>query len=133
MLARDMVARFGMAEEVAPMRLFASDSSAYLGEETPLADVASETKAAADLAIRRLMQEAITSAQVLLEHHRSLLDDFAGVLVEHETLEGVPLQEQLDDLQSRMKPVGRGGVRAKGVSTAKNVNGQVRKRRTTVG
>ena len=132
MLARDMVARFGMAEEVAPMRLFASDSSAYLGEETPLADVASETKAAADLAIRRLMQEAITSAQVLLEHHRSLLDEFAGVLVEHETLEGVPLQEQLDDLQARMKPVGRGGVRAKGVSTSKNVNGQVRKRRTTV-
>src|SRR6059058_3876211 len=45
-LARDMVARFGMADEVAPLRLYGPDSSAYLGEETPLADIASETKAA---------------------------------------------------------------------------------------
>ncbi|MDQ1695126.1 MAG: cell division protease FtsH [Frankiaceae bacterium] len=140
-LARDMVARFGMAEEVAPMRLFTSDSSAYLGEETPLADVASETKAAADLAIRRLMQEAMTSAAVLLEHHRSRLDDFATTLAQQETLEGVVLQEHLEELQRKMQPAARGSVRAKGVPAkrpakdvvGKSVNGSKPRRRTTVG
>jgi cell division protease FtsH len=130
LLARDMVARFGMADECAPLRLYGSDSSAFLGEETPLADISSETKNAMDLAIRRLMQEAQTSAAILLEHHRKLLDEFAATLAEHETLEGVVLQEHLDALQRKMQPAARGSVRAKGVSS-KPVNGQPRPRRRT--
>jgi cell division protease FtsH len=113
-LARDMVARFGMAEEVAPLRLLGPDAAAFLGDETPLADIAPETKAALDQAIRRLMTEAQTSAAVLLEHHRPVLDEFAGTLTEQETLEGAVLQAHLDALQKKMKPVGRGGMRAKG-------------------
>jgi cell division protease FtsH len=111
-----MVARFGMAEEVAPLRLLGPDAAAFLGDETPLADIAPETKAALDQAIRRLMTEAQTSAAVLLEHHRAVLDDFAATLTEHETLEGAMLQAHLDALQKKMKPVGKGGIRAKGVS-----------------
>jgi cell division protease FtsH len=135
LLARDMVARFGMADEVAPLRLYGSDSSAYLGEETPLADIAPETKAALDQAIRRLLQEAQTTAAVLLEHHRSLLDEFAATLDEHETLEGVVLQEQLDTLQAKMRPPARGQVRAKGVRSkpdaTASANGRARRRTTT--
>ncbi|HET7530962.1 MAG TPA: ATP-dependent zinc metalloprotease FtsH [Mycobacteriales bacterium] len=134
-LARDMVARFGMADEVAPLRLYGSDSSAYLGEETPLADIAPETKASLDQAIRRLLQEAQTTSAVLLEHHRALLDEFAATLAEHETLEGVVLQEQLDALQSKMRPPARGRVRAKGVrgsaEASVSVNGRSRRRTTT--
>jgi cell division protease FtsH len=140
LLARDMVARFGMADEVAPLRLYGSDSSAYLGEETPLADIAPETRAALDQAIKRLLIEAQTTASVLLEHHRKVLDEFAATLVEVETLEGVPLQEQLDLLQQKMKPAVRGAVRAKGVSakrdTTPSVNGSTarpRRRTTTSG
>ena len=62
------------------------------------------------------MVEAQTTATVLLEHHRGILDEFAGTLNEHETLEGALLQAHLDSLQSKMKPVGKGGMRAKGVS-----------------
>src|SRR3954468_21588421 len=116
LLAKDMVARFGMAEEVAPLRLYGPDAAAFLGEETPLADIAPETKAALDQAVRRLMVEAQTTATVLLEHHRSILDEFAGTLNEHETLEGALLQAHLDALAGKMKPVGKGGMRAKGVS-----------------
>src|SRR4051812_42728448 len=125
LLAKDMVARFGMAEEVSPMRLLGPDASAFLGDETPLADIAPETKAALDQALRRLMTEAQTSATALLEHHRSILDEFAGTLNEHETLEGALLQAHLDALQGKMKPVGKGGMRAKGVS------GSSRSRRQT--
>jgi len=115
-LARDMVARFGMSDEVGMTRLFGPDSSAFLGDETPLADISAETKAAADAAIRRLIADAETEARVLLEHHRAVLDAFAATLAEVETLEGAALQQHLDDLRARMQPVGRARVRAQGVS-----------------
>ena len=115
-MARDMVARFGMSDEISLMRLYASDSSAYLGEETPLQDIGPETRAEADRAIRRLLQEAEKEAELLLDHHKQLLDEFAAVLAEEETLEGAILQEHLDTLQSKMKPPARGRVRAKGVT-----------------
>jgi cell division protease FtsH len=126
-LARDMVARFGMSDEIGMARLFGPDSSAFLGDETPLADISSETKATMDAAIRRLIIEAQTEATVLLEHHRQVLDSFAATLAEAETLEGVALQKHLDDLRGQMQPVGKARVRAKGV------NGTTRPRRTAAG
>jgi cell division protease FtsH len=123
-LARDMVARFGMSDEIGMARLFGPDSSAFLGDETPLADISSETKATMDAAIRRLIAEAETEARVLLEHHRTVLDSFAATLAQAETLEGVVLQKHLDDLRGMMRPVGKARVRAKGV------NGSTRTRRT---
>jgi cell division protease FtsH len=116
-LARDMVARFGMSDEVGMTRLFGADSTAFLGDETPLADIAPETKAAADGAVRRLIAEAETEARVLLEHHRELLDEFATTLADAETLEGNALQSHLDDLRGRMRPVGKARVRARGATT----------------
>src|SRR3954452_23906391 len=132
-VARDMVARFGMSDEIGMARLFGPDSSAFLGEETPLADISPETRGLLDQAVRRLLQEGLSTAEILLEHHRDRLDEFAGVLAEHETLEGVALQTQLDLLQQKMTPPARGSVRAKGISTTK-VNGQptrTRRRGTT--
>ncbi len=115
-LARDMVARFGMSEEIGMARLFGADSSAFLGDETPLADISSETKASLDAAIRRLITEGERTATVLLEHYRLQLDMFAATLAEHETLEGNILQSELDNLRAHMEPVGKGRLRAKGVS-----------------
>jgi cell division protease FtsH len=117
-LARDMVARFGMSEEVGMARLYGPDSSAFLGDETPLADISPETKAAADAAVRRLIAEAERTATVLLEHYHAQLDNFAATLAEHETLEGAALQAHLDNLRAQMQPVGKGRVRAKGVPVA---------------
>jgi cell division protease FtsH len=129
-LARDMVARFGMSEEVGMARLFGPDSSAFLGDETPLSDISTETKAAMDAAIRRLIMEAERTATVLLDHYRAQLDSFAATLAEHETLEGNALQAHLDDLRLQMLPVGRGRVRAKGASVA--ATGTRTRRSTTV-
>jgi cell division protease FtsH len=129
-LARDMVARFGMSEEIGMARLFGPDSSAFLGDETPLADISSDTKSAMDGAIRRLITEAERTATVLLEHYRAQLDTFAATLAEHETLEGNALQAHLDDLRLQMLPVGRGRVRAKGASVS--ASGTRTRRSTTV-
>ncbi|MDQ1745762.1 MAG: cell division protease FtsH, partial [Frankiaceae bacterium] len=127
-LARDMVARFGMSSEVGMARLYGPDSSAFLGDETPLADISSETKAALDVAIRRLITDAERTATVLLEHYRLQLDSFAATLAEHETLEGNALQAHLDALRAQMLPVGKGRVRAKGASVA---TGGTRSRRSS--
>jgi cell division protease FtsH len=129
-LARDMVARFGMSDELGMARLFGPDSSAFLGDETPLADISAETKASLDAAIRRLIAEAQTEATVLLEHHRQLLDSFAATLAQAETLEGVALQAHLDDLRARMQPVGKARVRAKGVNGAVPGAGRARRAAT---
>jgi cell division protease FtsH len=128
-LARDMVARFGMSDEIGMARLFGPDSSAFLGDETPLADISAETKASLDTAIRRLIAEAQTEATAMLEHHRQLLDSFAATLAEAETLEGVALQAQLDNLRGRMQPMTKARVKAKGINGA--VPGSGRSRRTT--
>jgi cell division protease FtsH len=131
-LARDMVARFGMSQEVGMARLYGPDSSAFLGDETPLADISSETKAAMDVAIRRLITDAERTATVLLEHYRLQLDSFAATLAEHETLEGNALQAQLDALRAQMLPVGKGRVRAKGASVSTSGTRSRRSSSTTV-
>jgi cell division protease FtsH len=127
-LARDMVARFGMAPEVAPLRLLGSDSSAFLGEETPFADISGDTKATAEAAIRRLMQEGLRTAETVLEQHRGALDDFAATLTKFETLEGDLLFENLEELQRTLDRGGR--PRSRRATAGKTANGQVRRRRT---
>jgi cell division protease FtsH len=128
-LARDMVARFGMSAEIGMARLFGPDSSAFLGDETPLSDISAETKASLDTAIRRLIAEAEAEATVHLEHHRQVLDSFAATLAEAETLEGVALQASLENLRGQMAPMSKSRVRAKTINGA--VPGSGRPRRAT--
>lgn len=101
-MARDMVARYGMAAGLEHTRLLGPDSSAFLGDETPWGDIAEETKAAADAAIRQLLLEAVTTAGLLLERHRPALDLVAAELREHETLEGLPLLAVLERASTTM-------------------------------
>ena len=101
-LARDMVARYGMSAALGPMRLLAKTSEGYLGSDIPLADISSETQAAIDNEIRRLVAEAQADATALLARHRKTLDNLAARLDEEETLEGVVLHEVLAPIQIEM-------------------------------
>ncbi len=102
-MARDMVARYGMARGLEFARLLGPDSSAYLGGETPWGDIAEDTKSAADTAIRVLLQEAHATAAGVLAQHRPALDLVAAELLEHETLEGVTLLAVLERAGAAMK------------------------------
>jgi cell division protease FtsH len=110
-LARDMVARYGMAPGLEHIRLLGTDASAYLGEDTPWGDIAEETKAAADVAIRVMLRDAVEAATALLEQHRSALELVAVELREHETLEGLALVAVLEratqELAGASKPRSR--------------------------
>jgi cell division protease FtsH len=110
-MARDMVARYGMANDGSLTRLLGPDSSAFLGDDTPWGDIAEETKAAADAAIRELVNEAVATATVVLEKHRPVLEHIAVQLREHETVEGEPLRRLMDEAKQMMdaRPVATNG------------------------
>jgi cell division protease FtsH len=101
-LARDMVARYGMVEELTPVRLLAPDGAAFLGEVTPWGEIAEQTRGTADTAIRQLLQDAASVAAGVVELHRRSLEDVAAALLEHETLEGDLLAEQVNLVLPRL-------------------------------
>jgi cell division protease FtsH len=101
-LARDIVARYGMSDELGPVRLLAKASEGFLGNDVPLGDISIETQTAIDNEIRNLVAEAQAEAMSLLARHRKTLDNLATRLDEEETLEGEALLEVLAPIEAEM-------------------------------
>ncbi|HEX8003188.1 MAG TPA: ATP-dependent zinc metalloprotease FtsH [Mycobacteriales bacterium] len=101
-LARDIVARYGMSNEIGPIRLLAHASEGFLGNDVPYAEISHETQAQIDNEIRRLVADAQAEATALLARHRATLDALASRLDEEETLEGAALQEVLAPIEAEM-------------------------------
>ena len=101
-LARDMVARYGMSPVLGAVRLLGKASEAFLGNDIPLADISTETRAVLDAEIRRFIAEAQEEAMELLSRHRATLDGLAERLEAEETLEGEELQEVLAPIEREM-------------------------------
>ena len=86
-LARAMVARWGMSDEVGPVDLRQSEEHPFLGREIAQPRHFSETTAhEVDVAIRNLLNEAQERALAVLEQHRSGLQRLVAMLEERETL-----------------------------------------------
>jgi cell division protease FtsH len=101
-LARDIVARYGMSDELGPVRFLAHASEGFLGNDIPLGEISVDTQTAIDNEIRRLLSEAQAEALSLLSRHRKTLDALATKLDEEETLEGEPLLEVLAPIEAEM-------------------------------
>ena len=87
-LARSMVARWGMSEEVGPVDVSESDEHPFLGREIAMPRHFSEdTAAIADRAVRRYMAEAERRAREVLEAHRPQIERLIAELREKETLD----------------------------------------------
>ncbi|MFN2521837.1 MAG: hypothetical protein ABR614_00775, partial [Mycobacteriales bacterium] len=97
-LARDMVTRYGMADEVGPVRLQVKAGEGFLGDDTALIGLSSETQRAVEEAVRRLITEAQSEATAILRAHRRELDTLATRLDADETLEDEVLQDALAPL-----------------------------------
>ena len=86
-LARDMVTRWGMSEELGMVQL-APRENRYLGVASYDGRQYSEaTGEKVDAEVRRIIQECHDEALRLLQAHRSELDKLAQALLEHETLD----------------------------------------------
>jgi cell division protease FtsH len=98
-IARSMVTRYGMDEELGMVSL-ESERSAFLDSARDLAvirrDFSEETAREIDCAVRRLVGDAFARAVAILERHRDALEDAAERLLEAETLSGNELPELTD-------------------------------------
>jgi cell division protease FtsH len=114
-LARDMVARYGLSDRVGPVRLLAPSGAGFLDEETPLADVSPQQQETLDAEVRRLVDGAVDSATEVLRKHRAGFDALVQQLLDHETLDGETLAEALAKVTapSRQRRQSNGGAPTK--------------------
>jgi cell division protease FtsH len=100
-LARAMVARWGMSEDVGPVDLRDSEEHPFLGREIAQPRRHSEASAmVVDDAVRKLLQEAESRAQAVISTHRGKIEGLVAELEQQETLH----REQIDDCLSRDGP-----------------------------
>ena len=87
-LARWMVGRWGMSEEVGPVDVRDSEEHPFLGREVAQPRrFSEETAAAADAAVRRNLIEAERRARDVLEARRPQVERLIAALEAHETLD----------------------------------------------
>ncbi|MFN2538840.1 MAG: ATP-dependent zinc metalloprotease FtsH [Mycobacteriales bacterium] len=97
-LARDMVTKYGMSDEVGPVRFQVKAGEGYLGDDSQLVELSDETRREVEGAIRKLIEDARDEAKAILRAHRRELDVLAARLDADETLEGELLVEALAPL-----------------------------------
>ena len=86
-LARAMVSRWGMSEEIGPIDLRESEEHPFLGREIAQPRHYSEHSAQrVDEAVKGLITEAEKTAENVLQRHRSDLEQLIALLEEKETL-----------------------------------------------
>ncbi|MEE9139614.1 MAG: ATP-dependent zinc metalloprotease FtsH [Alphaproteobacteria bacterium] len=104
-LARAMVSRWGMAEEVGPMDLRQSEDHPFLGREIAQPRRFSEITAhAVDEAVRRLLVEAEDQAARVLHRHRQRVSQLIARLEERETLGREEIEACLGPRHREKKP-----------------------------
>ena len=94
-VARDMVGRFGLSDDIGSIRLLASDIDVFLGNVSQLGELSEATHRQMDLETRRFVERALVDARSILEAHRADLDGLVERLLEQENLEGPMLLEAL--------------------------------------
>ena len=85
-LARNMVAMYGMSDELGLMAP-AAVTNQYLDGQTYL-DCSQETQSKVDTAVQTLLDNCYRDAKTLLESNRALLDEISEFLLNKETISG---------------------------------------------
>ena len=131
-LARDMVTKYGMSDDVGPVRLQVKAGEGFLGSDSALVDLSPQTQRDVELAVRGLITTAQAEALSILGSHRRELDSLAARLDAEETLEDEVLQEALAPLLTTIEsrsaaPAARRKAPAR-TSAAGALNGRTRAR-----
>ncbi len=95
-MARNMVCKWGMSETLGPLSLGERDEEVFLGRDIGHAkNYSEETARLIDGEVKRIVQEAESTALRLLTENRDVLDRITDALLERETISG----EDIDKLQ----------------------------------
>jgi cell division protease FtsH len=93
-LARAMVTRWGMSEEIGPIALESDDGRTMFGQGVNDKEYSERVSALIDSEVSKIMNNSFTEAKRILLEKRAVLDIIASKLVEVETLE----QKEYNDL-----------------------------------
>jgi len=95
-LARNMVTRYGMSKKLGPGTFGSREELVFLGKE--LSEKQNYGQAVAekiDSEVNRLLEDAYKTAKEILKSQKSILENVANYLLEHETAEGDDLTDLL--------------------------------------
>ncbi len=96
-LARAMITRWGMSEEIGPMDLREDGEVPFLGQELAQPRRYSEHSAeAVDHAVKALLDEAAETAHRIIGEHRRGFDRLADALEREETLHREQIRDRLE-------------------------------------
>ncbi|MDB5695883.1 MAG: cell division protein FtsH [Sphingomonas bacterium] len=88
-LARAMVTQWGMSDAIGPLELEEKQGETFLGySQTQRHNMSNETALLIDKEIKRLVEDGLKRARVVINEHLDQLHAVAGALLEFETLTG---------------------------------------------
>jgi cell division protease FtsH len=100
-MARDMVTRYGMTDELGPMVYAENEGEIFLGRSvTKTTTMSEETMRKVDLVIRRIIDEQYSVARKLIEDNQDKMHAMAKALLEWETIDS----DQIDDIMAGKPP-----------------------------
>ncbi len=95
-MARRMVTEYGFSEKLGPLRYSENEEEIFLGRSvTQHKNVSDHTHEMIDSEVRRLIEEADTTARKILTDHDDELEIIAQALLEYETLSGAEVKALL--------------------------------------
>ncbi|GIT32864.1 MAG: ATP-dependent zinc metalloprotease FtsH [Gammaproteobacteria bacterium] len=117
-LARNMVTKWGLSEELGPMRYGDETDEPFLGRSAGSAkqDISDETASKIDKEVKLIISDCYSKATDLLKENLDNLHLMAKSLVEYEILDS----EQIDDIMAGAKPRAPGSEEDKTENQEKN-------------
>jgi len=86
-LARDMVTKYGMSENLGPIALESAGGKALFGRGVNEKEYSEQVGALIDKEVSKIMKDALDKAEIIIKEHRPLLDIIAKRLIDKETIE----------------------------------------------
>jgi cell division protease FtsH len=100
-IARDIVTRYGMTDELGPMVYADNEGEVFLGRSvTKTTHMAEATMQKVDSEIRRIIDEQYSVARKIIEDHREMVEAMTKALLEWETIDA----DQINDITSGRPP-----------------------------
>ena len=101
-MARNMVTKWGLSDELGPLLYSEDDGEVFLGRSAASQSktVSDETAIAIDKEVRKIIDECYDKAEAILNDNRNLLDLMKDALIEYETIDS----DQIDDIMEGKKP-----------------------------
>ena len=101
-MARNMVTKWGLSDNLGPLLYSEDDGEVFLGRSAASQSktVSDETAIAIDKEVRSIIDECYGKAAKILEDNRNLLELMKDALIEYETIDA----DQIDDIMDGKKP-----------------------------